>query len=146
VRANAACKCLNAISTVTDRGPIRWKVSAGTPKTKILIRFLRRLTPGQKRKIFLILDSLREHHSKPVREWVAAQTETSKSCVCPVTRRSCPRRVTQCRPQALGHTCRLSAARTDLDQNRHRRSAHNQKQNQRVGSHFQKKDVCYAAA
>jgi hypothetical protein len=42
-------------------------VSAGTPNTKILIRFLRRLTPGQKRKIFLILDSLREHHSKPVR-------------------------------------------------------------------------------
>jgi Transposase and inactivated derivatives len=35
-----------------------------------LIAFMKRLTKGTTNKIFLILDNLRVHHSKKVKEWV----------------------------------------------------------------------------
>ena len=41
-----------------------------TLKTDVFIEFLRRLVKYSKRKIFLILDNLRVHHSKKVQKWV----------------------------------------------------------------------------
>jgi transposase len=40
-------------------------------KSDILIDFLRRLVKDAGRKIYLILDNLRVHHSKPVKAWLA---------------------------------------------------------------------------
>ena len=68
VRANARRQSLSVISTVTNKGQMRWRVFAGARNARILIRFLDRLTRGQQKKIFLILDNLRVHHSQPVRE------------------------------------------------------------------------------
>jgi hypothetical protein len=56
------------ISTVTNKGQIRWKVLAGALNARIMIRFLERLTRGQQQKIFLLLDNLRVHNSKLVQE------------------------------------------------------------------------------
>ena len=36
----------------------------------VLIRFLKRLIKDVKKKVFLILDNLRVHHSKTVKKWV----------------------------------------------------------------------------
>ncbi len=75
VRANAARQSLSAISTVTNKGQMRWKVFAGALNATILIRFLQRLTRQQKKKTFLILDNLRVHHSKILREWLQANAD-----------------------------------------------------------------------
>ncbi|KMP11225.1 hypothetical protein UZ36_05200 [Candidatus Nitromaritima sp. SCGC AAA799-C22] len=58
------------ISTVTNRGAMRFMVYSGGLKADIFIVFLRRLIKGAKRKTFLILDNPRVHHAKKTRQWV----------------------------------------------------------------------------
>jgi transposase len=60
---------LNMISTVTNQGKVRFMTYNGTMNSAMLIKFLKRLTKEKKRKIYLILDNLKVHHSKPVKEW-----------------------------------------------------------------------------
>jgi len=60
----------SVISTVTNKGQMRWMVLKSAINARILINFLSRLIKNAKRKIFLILDNLRVHHSKTVQEWV----------------------------------------------------------------------------
>jgi len=66
---------LSLISSVTNQGKVRWMVFGGALNAKILIRFLKRLIAAAQRKVFLILDNLRVHHAKVVREWLAKQVE-----------------------------------------------------------------------
>ena len=75
VRVNNNRHGLSVISTVTNKGQMRWKIFEGALNTDILPDFLKRLIRGADRKIFLILDNLRVHHSKPVKAWLAANRE-----------------------------------------------------------------------
>lgn len=66
----------NMISTVTNRGKLRFMLYRETMTAVVLIRFLGRLirdTCG--RKVFLILDNLRVHHSKKVKAWLEERRE-----------------------------------------------------------------------
>jgi transposase len=71
VRVNNKRHGLSIISTVTNRGQMRWKIFDGALNADILIDFLERLVRSAGRKIYLILDNLRVHHSKPVKAWLA---------------------------------------------------------------------------
>ncbi|QIK37804.1 hypothetical protein GWK36_07180 [Caldichromatium japonicum] len=54
-------------------GKVPWKVFAGAMNADILIDFMKRLVKDARgKKIFLILDNLRVHHTKPVKAWLAA--------------------------------------------------------------------------
>ncbi len=75
LRVNACREGLSVISTVTNKGEMRWKVFSSALNAKILIGFLERLTRKQLKKIFLILDNLRVHHSKLVKRWLAENAE-----------------------------------------------------------------------
>lgn len=70
IRVNNNRHGCSVISTVTNRGEMRWMVFKGALNSSILIGFLRRLTKNSGRKVFLILDNLRVHHGKPVKEWL----------------------------------------------------------------------------
>lgn len=61
---------LNMISTVTNQGLVRFMTYKGGMNSEMFIKFLRRLVKGSKKKVFLILDNLRVHHSKLVKAWV----------------------------------------------------------------------------
>lgn len=61
---------LNMISSVTNQGKVRFMTYKGSMNSDMFIKFLKRLTKGQKKKIYLILDNLKVHHSKPVKEWI----------------------------------------------------------------------------
>jgi transposase len=50
---------------------MRWNAFDGALNSDILIDFLRRLIKDAGRKVYLILDNLRVHHSKPVKAWLA---------------------------------------------------------------------------
>jgi len=63
---------LSIISTVTNKGEMRWKIFDGALNADILIDFLRRLIRDAKQKIFLVLDNLKVHHAKPVKAWLEA--------------------------------------------------------------------------
>ena len=75
VRVNNKRHGLSVISTVTNKGQMRWSSFDGALNTTILIDFLRRLIKGQSRKLFLILDNLRVHHAKPVKTWLAEHAD-----------------------------------------------------------------------
>lgn len=66
---------LSMISTVTNKGQARWMIIDGNFSADRLIEFLEALIKDSAKKIFLILDNLRVHHSKPVKAWLADRTD-----------------------------------------------------------------------
>lgn len=62
---------VNMISTVTNQGKVQFMIYSDTMNADRFIEFLKHLIKGSDRKIFLILDNLRVHHSKVVKAWLA---------------------------------------------------------------------------
>jgi len=75
VRLNARKSSINMISSITNQGKVRFMLYRETMTSKVLIKFLSRLVKDSDRKIFLILDNLRVHHSKAVGYWLEANKE-----------------------------------------------------------------------
>ncbi len=61
---------VNMISTVTNQGQVEFMIYFGTMNSERLIIFLEQLIKGKEYKTYLILDNLRVHHSKQVKEWL----------------------------------------------------------------------------
>jgi transposase len=66
---------LSMIATVTNQGKTRWMIIDETFNSDRLIEFLEALIKDAGRKVFLILDNLRVHHSKLVKAWVAERKD-----------------------------------------------------------------------
>jgi transposase len=146
VRANANRSKLSVISTVTNKGQMRWKVFSGALNAKILMGFMRRLVHGRQKRVFLILDNLRVHPSKRAKKWLAENEEEIQVFYLPsyspelnpdellnadlkqqVTKAAPPRTKTALSRTAIGTLRSI------------------QKQPNRVEKHFEQKDVAYAA-
>ena len=61
---------INMISSITNRGKLRFMVYDQNMDAELFIEFLTRLIKSSDRKIFLVLDNLRVHHAKIVTAWV----------------------------------------------------------------------------
>jgi transposase len=61
---------VNMISTVTNKGKVEFMIYTGSMNADRLIEFMKQLIKNKSQKIFLILDNLRVHHSKIVKQWV----------------------------------------------------------------------------
>lgn len=66
---------VNMISALTNRGKLRFMLYEETMSSVLLIRFFRQLVKDADRKMFLILDNLRVHHSKRVQAWLEEHKE-----------------------------------------------------------------------
>ena len=75
VRINATKSRVNMISSITNRGKVRFMLYKENMTSQVLIRFMSRLVKGADRKVFLILDNLRVHHSKLVKAWLEEHEE-----------------------------------------------------------------------
>lgn len=75
VRINATKSRVNMISSITNRGKVRFMLYKENMTSQVLIRFMSRLVKGADRKVFLILDNLRVHHSKAVKAWLEDNKE-----------------------------------------------------------------------
>ena len=64
------CERVNLISTITNQGKVRFMVYKNRMNSNTLIRFMERLIKDSTRKIFLILDNLKVHHSYIVKDWL----------------------------------------------------------------------------
>lgn len=64
------------ISTVTNQGKCRWMIIDGAFNSDRLIEFMELLLKDAGGKVFLILDNLRVHHSKPVKTWIEEHAES----------------------------------------------------------------------
>jgi len=60
---------VNMISTVTNQGQVQFMIYSGSMNTDRFIEFMTQLIKNKEQKIFLILDNLRVHHSKIVKQW-----------------------------------------------------------------------------
>lgn len=65
----------NMISTVTNQGKVRFMLYRQGMNAQVLIKFLKRLIAESERKVFLILDNLRVHRAKLVRQWLEDHKE-----------------------------------------------------------------------
>ena len=70
IRLHPRCKRVNLISTVTNQGKVRFMVYDGKMNSDTMIKFMERLIKGSERKVFLILDNLKVHHSYKVKDWL----------------------------------------------------------------------------
>ena len=75
VRINATKSRVNMMSAITNRGRVRFMLYRETMTSKVLIKFMSRLVKDADRKVFLILDNLRVHHSKDVNAWLEENRE-----------------------------------------------------------------------
>lgn len=66
---------LSMIATVTNQGKTRWMIIEEAFDAEKLIEFLQALIKDADKKVFLILDNLRVHHSKLVKAWVAERQD-----------------------------------------------------------------------
>ena len=147
VRANANREKLSVISTVTNKGQMRWKVFSGALNARMLTGFMKRLAQGRNRRIFLILDNLRVHHSKAVKQWLKENADKIVVFYLPsyspelnpdeLLNADLKQRVTKAAPART----KLALTRTAIGALRSI-----QKQPGRVSTYFEQKDVCYAAA
>lgn len=77
------------IATVTNQGKTRWMIIDEAFKLDKLIEFLEALIKDAEKKVFLILDSLRVYHSKPVKAWTEESIRKKLNCfICQATARS----------------------------------------------------------
>jgi len=137
---------LSIISTVTNKGQMRWRIFDGALNSDILIDFFRRLIKGQAKKVFLILDNLRVHHSKPVKEWLARHSDEIEVFYLPSYS-------PELNPDEMANAdlkqavTKLAPARTKLQlvkaTARHLRSV--QRQPERIKKYFEHAPVRYAA-
>ncbi len=70
VRTEAKHIKINMLSAISNRGKLRFVLYKDNMNSDKLIDFMRRLVHDGKKKVFLILDNLRVHHSKKVRKWL----------------------------------------------------------------------------
>ncbi len=66
---------LSMIATVTNQGKTRWMIIDESFNSDKLIEFVQALIQDAGKKVFLILDNLRVHHSKLVKAWVEARKD-----------------------------------------------------------------------
>lgn len=63
------------ISSVNNQGKCYWMIIDGVFNADKLIEFMESLTKDAPRKIFLVMDNLKVHHCKPVKEWLEKNKE-----------------------------------------------------------------------
>ena len=61
---------INMISTITNQGKVQFMIYSDTMNADKLIEFMQQLIKASDKKVFLILDNLRVHHSKVVKAWL----------------------------------------------------------------------------
>jgi transposase len=146
VRVNNKRHGLSVISTVTNKGTMRWKIFNGALNSDILIDFMKRLVRDAGRKVYLILDNLRVHHSKPVQAWLAEHRHSIEVFYLPSYS-------PELNPDEMANAdlkqavTKLAPARSKLQllkaTSKHLRSV--QRQPERIRRYFEHKPVHYAA-
>jgi transposase len=61
---------VSMVSAITNKGKVCWKLHEGSINAIKFFDFVKRLVKSSKRKVFLIIDNARTHHSKILTEWV----------------------------------------------------------------------------
>jgi transposase len=75
IRRTARRHTTSMISTVTNRGMLRFMIYEGALNAALFLTFLQRLVRSARSKVFLIVDNLKVHKAGKVQAWVAEHRE-----------------------------------------------------------------------
>jgi transposase len=146
IRLSAKRASINMISTITNQGKVRFMIYQDTMNAKRLIKFLKQLIKDAGRKVFLILDNLRVHHSKPVKEWLARHTRQIAVFFLPAYSPELnPDEYLNCDLKAGVHSRPPVRDRQGLKRNVSSHMRMLQKSPARVRKYFEHKKIAYAA-
>jgi len=70
IHLNAKKNHIGMISSISNHGQVRFMMYREAMHADLLITFMKRLIKDAGKKVFLILDNLRVHHSKRVSAWI----------------------------------------------------------------------------
>jgi len=70
IQLNVKKSSISMISAISNQGTVRFMLYREKMSSPVLIRFMSRLIKESQRKVFLILDNLKVHHSKKVTAWL----------------------------------------------------------------------------
>lgn len=136
----------NMISTVTNQGKVRFMLYRETMTAPVLIRFLARLVRDAGRKVFLILDNLKVHHSNKVRDWLEKYKEHIELFFLPAYAPELnPDEYLNCDLKALVHGGKPAKNRNELESKVRGAMMKIQNRPKRVMSYFQHRKIQYAA-
>ena len=122
------------------------RVARETMTAPVLIRFLARLVREAGRKVFLILDNLRVHHSNKVRDWLNKHTEHIEIFFLPAYSPELnPDEYLNCDLKALVHGGKPARNRNELESKVRGAMMKIQNRPKRVMSYFQHRKIQYAA-
>ena len=76
------------ISPVNNQGKCYWTIVDGVFNADRLIEFMESLAKDAPRKVFLVMDNLKVHRCKPVKEWLEKNKERTRCSICRATARS----------------------------------------------------------
>jgi hypothetical protein len=146
IRLTARRFSVNMISTVTNQGKVRWMIYRDTLTSQVFIRFLERLIKDAGRKVLLIVDNLKVHHSRPVKEWLLKHKDQIELFYLPAysPERNPDEYLNGDLKAALGNT-RPPRDRQQLETNLKSHMHRLSKSPNHVGSYFQNQYVRYAA-
>jgi transposase len=137
---------INLISAITNQGTVRFMVYQSTMNSQTLINFLKRLIKDANRKIFLILDNLRVHHSKPVKEWVQQHSGQIELFFLPsYSPELNPDEYLNCDLKDGVHSTASARTQTQLKNKTISHLRMLQKRPQRVRKYFEHEKIAYAA-
>lgn len=69
---------INMISAITNQGKVRFMLYEEKMTAAVFIKFLNRLVHDSPKKVFLIVDNLKVHHSKPVKQWLGEEENRNR--------------------------------------------------------------------
>jgi len=137
---------VNMISTVTNRGQVRWMIYAGRMNAALFIVFLTRLIAGATKKVFLIVDHLSVHEAAAVERWLADKSDRIEVFYLPkyAPERN-PDEYLNCDLKANINTDGLPKDREELQRKLRRFMQRLANLPARIASYFEHKCIAYAA-
>ena len=137
---------VNMISTITNRGKVRWMIYTGKMNAALFIAFLTRLIAGATKKVFLIVDNLSVHEATAVKEWLADKEDRIEVfCLPKYAPERNPDEYLNCDVKANINTDGLPKDREELTGKLRRFMQKLTKLPARVASYFEHKCIAYAA-
>ena len=146
IRITANRDSINMISAITNQGKVRFRFFEGSMNADILIDFFMRLLRDAKRKVFVILDNLRVHHCKPVKEWLKEHKNMIEVFYLPAYSPELnPDEYLNCDLKAGVHSGIPSKNKKQLKEKAAKHMKMLQKKPNRVRSYFEHEKINYAA-
>ncbi len=146
IRLCAKRERINLISSITNQGKVRFMVYQDTMNSQTLIKFLKRLIKDADKKVFLILDNLRVHHSKLVKEWLKGHEKEIELFFLPsYSPELNPDEYLNCDLKAGVHSGPPARKKADLKKKAISHLWMLQKKPQRVMNYFKHPKILYAA-